>query len=477
MAAQASDVEGELDGQGPVRLLGNEAGAGGDCVALGVLDRLAGGGVHEGSLQGVLGTRGQALVGHLVADHGLGSADHLVPVGLVGSRGVDAHDLDALVHVVDVRMCAHLDALVGDFLERHQGLAGQEAGVELEGDVHGAVGTLALELGHGRDGVAVGVKERLAGLLDHEGARDGIGLADLKVLVVHGVGQCDAVISLDNVVAVGRVDRLGVAAGSLLVGEAHPDGLRCGGVALHPEGLVDELVSLVGLAAKLRQAILAVGQRCQAVVHLRHGPVLAQAEPDARAGVHVVGGDCAAEIDQFVVGVGVVAMRVPIAGRGEVAVAVGADDVALAGGHVGDQERHLQARVGGALRLLGDAEVLADHLVAEGQVVAVGLGLDDYALLAHLECLGLAVGEQVGVVGLGLLDGVGAVGQRVLGRLGRVGLLGVVPSGRDGHDRLAGIVALAVDDDAVGALVHDGELDAVEVGAHGGAVVGASDGL
>ena len=151
--------------------------------------------------------------------------------------------------------------------------------------------------------------------------------------------------------------------------------------------------------------------------------------------------------------------------------------MALAGGHVGDQERHLQARVGGPGRLLGDAEVLADHLVAEGQVVAVGLGLDDYALLAHLECLGLAVGEQVGVVGLGLLDGVGAVGQRVLGRLGRVGLLGVVPSGRDGHDRLAGIVALAVDDDAVGALVHDGELDAVQVGAHGGAVVGAADGL
>ena len=145
----------------------------------------------------------------------------------------------------------------------------------------------------------------------------------------------------------------------------------------------------------------------------------------------------------------------------------------LAGGDVGHLERHLQGGVG-VLGHLRDLEVVAHDLVEELELAAGGGRLDDRAVLADLEGLGLAVGEQVGVVRFGLLDGVGAVRELVGCGLGGVGLLLVVPGGNDGLDNVAGLEPLVAHEDLVLGGVGDGELDAGERGAGVESVVGVA---
>ena len=143
---------------------------------------------------------------------------------------------------------------------------------------------------------------------------------------------------------------------------------------------------------------------------------------------------------------------------------------------VGHLEGDLQGLVGvlGHLRYL---EVVADYLVEELEIAARG-GLCDGAVLADLERLGLAVGQQVGVVALGLSDRVGAVGQRVGGGLRGVGARLLVPRRGHGGDRLAGIEPLAADQHLGRRLVGYGELDADERGAAAQRTVGvAAQGL
>ncbi len=149
----------------------------------------------------------------------------------------------------------------------------------------------------------------------------------------------------------------------------------------------------------------------------------------------------------------------------------------LAGGDVGHLEGHLQGRVG-VLGHLHDLQVVADHLVGELQGPLVPVACDQHALCPHLEGAGRAVGEQVGVVGLGLLDGVGAVGKLVGSGLGGVCPHLVVPCGRDGLDDVAGLEPLVANEDLVLGCVGDGELDAGEGGAGGEGVMGvAAQGL
>ena len=130
----------------------------------------------------------------------------------------------------------------------------------------------------------------------------------------------------------------------------------------------------------------------------------------------------------------------------------------LAGRLVGDGEGHLQTLVG-VLCLLGDLEVVANDLVSELEVPASGICRDDDAVLADLEGLGLAVGQQVRIVGCGFLDRVGAVGQRVGGRLRRVRARLFVPGGLDCHDRVAWLVPGVSHEDLGRRVVRYGELD------------------
>ena len=149
----------------------------------------------------------------------------------------------------------------------------------------------------------------------------------------------------------------------------------------------------------------------------------------------------------------------------------------LAGGDVGHLERHLQGGVG-VLGHLHDLKVVADHLVEELKPAAGRGRLDDRAVLADLEGLGIAVGEQIGVVGLGLLDCVGAVRQLVGRGLGGVCAGLVVPGGNDGLDDVAGLEPLVAHEDLVLGFVGDGELNAGERGAGVKGVMGvAAQGL
>ena len=316
--------------------------------------------------------------------------------------------MDRLALVLDICVDCYLDAILHEALEGHDVLAREQARVEGELDVHRPVRVVRRELLGGGHGIALGVEQRLAGGLDHERAGEGIGAAELEVLVVDGIHNRRLLVCLGDLVTVGHFGCPRSDPRPLLVVERHPDGLRHAGVALDPEGLGDELVALIGLAGKLLQGVLAVRQRAEGVIGRSGRAVLAQPEPDARLRVHHVGGD-GLGLEQVVVGIGVVGVLVPARlGRG-LAVAVGDQHVRLAGRHVGDGEGDLQARVG-VLGLLGELEVVADDLVVEGELAAFRVRRHDKAVGPDLEGLRLAVGEQVGVVGRGLLDGVGAVG-------------------------------------------------------------------
>ena len=385
--------------------------------------------------------------------------------------------MHGLTLVCNIGMDSDLYALGEKRLEGHDVLAREQAGVEGEFEFHLAGLLPRLEGLCGGDRIAVGIEQCLAGGLHHEGTGDCVfGAVVLEVLAPDGVHQGGLSGGLGHVVAIGLVGLLGLDLRTLLVVEAHPHGLGHGGVALDHEGLGHQVVALVGVASELFQRVLAVRKRCQAVVNVGIGAVLAEGEPYASLGVHVGGLD-AIGLEKAVVAVGVVAVLVPGRGGGDVSVAVGHDDVGLAGGGVGHLERHLQGGVC-VLGHLHDLKIVADHLVEELKLAASRGRLDDRAVLADLEGLGLAVGEQVGVVGLGLLDGVGAVRQLVGCGLGGVCAGLVVPGGNDGLDDVVGLEPLVVHEYLVLGLVGNGELDTGERGARVEGVMGvAAQGL
>ncbi len=118
--------------------------------------------------------------------------------------------LNGLALVVDVSVCSDLDAVGHEGLERDDVLASEKAAVEGELELHLArLGLRGEGLGRG-DFITVGVGQRLAGGLDHEGARHGVLGARLEVLVVHGVDEGDLLGGLGVVVAVGLVGLLGL---------------------------------------------------------------------------------------------------------------------------------------------------------------------------------------------------------------------------------------------------------------------------
>ena len=187
LTAEAGAVERELHRLDAVGFVGGERCGSGDLLAADG-HGIAGLGVHQRGLKRVLGAGGQSLVCDLVDDGDAGAGDEFVAVRLVGRRGADAHEANGLPLVVDVGMGRHLHAARCQGLEGHDVLARQQAPVEGELKLHLAGALLGLEgLARGH-GVAVGVGERLAGGLEHEGAGDGVlGAVGLEVLVVHGV--------------------------------------------------------------------------------------------------------------------------------------------------------------------------------------------------------------------------------------------------------------------------------------------------
>ena len=408
MPRELRGVEGELHRRLAVRGLGRDLCRGADGVAVGARHRLAGRLVHEGAHQ-LVGLAGQqVLVGDRVRDgHGVVGERHVRARLGVGRRGSDLGDVDRLVLVLDVGVDRHLDAVLEQALERDDGHVVYVVHLERELHLHGAGAGLGLEGGAGSGRVAVRVEQGLPRGLVHEGAVDGVLAARLQVLVPDRVGERHVVVALGDVgsLASGQLG-LDARAGAVVDGAA----VDVGAVARHRDRERHELEPLVGGHAQLLHPVGVEGQGPQAVDRVG-GDVGRACEPHARVGVERGLVDRAVGGHRRVVGVGALGVRVPGAGRVNLPVGVGDDDVGLPGGLGGDEERDARETVHAALAHLHEVQVAADDLVVDGLLGRVQQR--HRAVLADLEGARPLLVQEVAPRGLGLAHHVGAVGQAV----------------------------------------------------------------
>ena len=264
-----------------------------------------------------------------------------------------------------------------------------------------------------------------------------------EVGVGHLVGDLDLP-HADQRVAVGRVvgfggdGRLHVHEGAEVVHLA---------VAAHDNRGLDELVALVGGAAKLLDGVGAVGQCALGVI------CLGVAEPDTGGGIQLGAVDNAIRLERPVVAVGVVGVLVPRGGGGEVAVLIRHDHMALARGLGGELESDASESVLTVLAFLGELKVAAHDLVLDGAVMVDGV--HQHAVIDDAELMDRIV-QQVAFGSLDLLHGVSAVGEHVRVRRG----LTVLDD--EGVDDLILGVGLAVHDDGIVVEGFQLELGSVE---------------
>ena len=437
-AFEGAGVELEGDHGEPAFPLGDEIRLRHDRPVAGVqgLARLR---VHEDALDPVGLPFLEPAVEDLVVDaRGSVGGRHVVPVGGVGrhrpdlGRRLDGH---RLVGVQDVCVLGDDLAVEQDLLEHHYVDPGKPGRVELEFHLHRARGGDGRERLLGDDLLAIDDEGLSRCLVDQSAARRELleGHVGVRNLVDDdGVSR-----GRDGVVAVGLVERHRVDSrlGDVVHGPQVYVHRGFGGVPVHVERVGPEGVPLVHLAAHLLDRVLAVGKRAEGVVGRGLRAVLARSEPDAGAFDDVL------RVDVVLVNEGVVRVHrllaaAPFRRRGQHAVPVGDGDVGLAGGDVGDEERDEPELLSVDGPLLLEMHVVAHHLVAPQQRSAVHVRGHHDAVAADLERAGLAVGEQVALVGRRL---------------------------DDGDDAARGIVGPA-DHDAVLGHVGDGEPDPLEGG-------------
>ena len=408
---------------------------------------------------GVLLAGDEVLVGHGI-DHGgrLVGHDGLVTVHAVLGGGADfrCDDAELLVHVI-------LVPVVGDegggaainavkLLVDRDGLPAQLIGGE--GHLHDLVarGALRREVLGGADILAVNADGVAGGGVNDRG-HEAILTVHHEAVIGHLVRD-GHIADVDAAVAVGRVVGVGgdgcgalrhVVEGAEVIGHA---------MAGDHDGRADQRVALVVGAGQLLDGVGVIGERAEGVARLGHGALGGEAEPDTCGRVELGTVDGAVGVECPVVAVGVLGVLVPRGGGVEVAVLVGHDDMALAGGLGGHLERDVGEAVGAVMGLLVELKVGALDLIVD--MAVPGDRVHDFPVLGDVELVGGAVGEVVALTGLDLLQRVLAVGERV-GRGGRVPVL----DGEGRHD-----VALGVEDaadlDRVLAERLDLELGAVD---------------
>ena len=401
----------------------------------------------QGALDGVLLAGDEVLVGHTVGDGRLVVSRHvLVAVRAIHGGGADFRldDGHLLVHVGLIGVLSDEGAtIIVQLLIDRDGLAAEGDGVD--GELHdlepgGGLGRESLL--HG-DGVAGGVQQDIAGRGVVKLRRQLVVAVREEVDVGHLVGDLDLPhadegIAVHRVVGLGGDGRLHVGEGAEVVHLA---------VAAHDNRGLDELIALVGGAAQLLDEVGVVGQCALGVI--RRGA----AEPDACGGVQLGAVDDTLGIKRPVVGVSLMGVLIPRGGGGEVAVLIRHDHMALAGGLGGEFERDARETVLTVLALLGELKVAAHDLILERPVEWV----DQSAVLGDAEPVLLAVGEQVALTGLDLLDGVEAEGEPL-----RVGGRMAVLDGEEGLDDLTLGVGHAAHDDGLVVEALDLELGPVE---------------
>ena len=377
----------------------------------------------QGALDGVLLAGDEVLVGHTVGDGRLVVSRHvLVAVRAIHGGGADFRldDGHLLVHVGLIGVLSDEGAtIIVQLLIDRDGLAAEGDGVD--GELHdlepgGGLGRESLL--HG-DGVAGGVQQDIAGRGVVKLRRQLVVAVREEVGVGHLVGDLDLPhadegIAVHRVVGLGGDGRLHVGEGAEVVHLA---------VAAHDNRGLDELIALVGGAAQLLDEVGVVGQCALGVI--RRGA----AEPDACGGVQLGAVDDTLGIKRPVVGVSLMGVLIPRGGGGEVAVLIRHDHMALAGGLGGEFERDARETVLTVLALLGELKVAAHD----------------------------AVGEQVALTGLDLLDGVEAEGEPL-----RIGGHMAVLDGEEGLDDLTLGVGHAAHDNGLVVEALDLELGPVE---------------
>ena len=401
----------------------------------------------QGALDGVLLAGDEVLVGHTVGDGRLVVSRHvLVAVRAIHGGGADFRldDGHLLVHVGLIGVLSDEGvAIIVQLLIDRDGLAAEGDGVD--GELHdlepgGGLGRESLL--HG-DGVAGGVQQDVAGRGVVKLRRQLVVAVREEVGVGHLVGDLDLPhadegIAVHRVVGLGGDGRLHVHEGAEVVHLA---------VAAHDNRGLDELIALVGGAAKLLDGVGAVGQCALGVI------CLGVAEPDTGGGIQLGAVDNTIRLERPVVAVGVVGVLVPRGGGGEVAVLIRHDHMALARGLGGELESDTSESVLTVLALLGELKVAAHDLVLDGAVMVDGV--HQHTVIDDAELMDRII-QQVAFGSLDLLHGVSAVGEHV-----RVGHSLTVLDDEGVDDLILG-VGLAVHDDGIVVEGFQLELGSVE---------------
>lgn len=401
----------------------------------------------QGALDGVLLAGDEVLVGHTVGDGRLVVSRHvLVAVRAIHGGGADFRldDGHLLVHVGLIGVLSDEGAtIIVQLLIDRDGLAAEGDGVD--GELHDLKAGWVLSresLLHG-DGVAGGVQQDVAGRGVVKLRRQLVVAVREEVGVGHLVGDLDLPhadegIAVHRVVGLGGDGRLHVGEGAEVVHLA---------VAAHDNRGLDELIALVGGAAKLLDGVGAVGQCALGVI------CLGIAEPDTGGGIQLGAVDNTIRLERPVVAVGVVGVLVPRGDGGEVAVLIRHDHMALARGLGGELESDTSESVLTVLALLGELKVAAHDLVLDGAVMVDGV--HQHAVIDDAELVDRII-QQVAFGSLDLLHGVSAVGEHV-----RVGHGLTVLDDEDVDDLILG-VGLAVHDDGIVVEGFQLELGSVE---------------
>ena len=412
----------------------------------------------EGAAQHVLLAGNEVGVAHGVNDGGLAVRDDvLVSVNAVGSGGPDfrGDDVELLVNVVRVLVLGDKGlrpaAYKVKLLEDGEGLAAQLVG----GDLH--LNDLIASRGLSREGVSRSDRltvhgDGLAGGGINNGGDQLILVAEREAGVGHLVGDCN-VTDVDRAVAVCRVVGVGcdghrplrlVIKRTVINGHTVTGNGECG---------ANELVALVGCAAKLLDGVGVVGQGTETVVGNHHSTFGRETEPDTCGRVELGAVDGTFGIKHPIVPVGVLRMGVPSRCRGEITIFIGDDDVALASSRGGHLEGDASKAVAAVVCLLVELEVAALDLVVHS---SVSNGVHDGAVLPDGERVRGTVREQIAVTDADLLQRVGTVRKGVRSS-GGIAIL----DGESGH-HVTGLIGHAVDDDWVAADKTDLELGAVQ---------------
>ena len=399
-----------VEGEGHIDIavcgLGREGGVGHHGSAIdhkGFTGDLAilGGLLHEeGTDEGVAAPGDEVLVMDGIDHRGrIVGGDELVAVCAIYCGGADfrGDDRDLLVHVILVGVLGDEGTtLVVQLLVDRDGLTGMLISLgNIDGNDLETARLLSREgvLRHvlGQQVAGLGIVQLRDQLVVATGEEVGVGHL---VLNREEVAHADVRVTVHRVVCLGGDGGLHVGEGAEVVHLA---------IAAHDDRGLDELVALVGGAAKLLDEIGVVGQCTLGVIRC------GVAEPDTCGGIQLGAVDDTLGIQRPVVGVGLMGVLVPRGGGGEVAVLIRHDHMALAGGLGGELEGHSGEAVLAVIALLGELKVAAHDLILERAVE----GVHQHAVLGDAELMRLAVGEQVTLTRLDLLNGVETEGQQM----------------------------------------------------------------